>query len=142
MQIAHASQDVHYASWDEAARHTVFAHLSVDNSITGFTLTETMLFYDDQSDKATKAVLLFTNEQDERYRISIRVIGEREVTATSLFGSASKSEKIRLANGDGWLTVMEDGRTMLDYVSESFHISISGQLDESEIVEVANAIHS
>lgn len=129
-----------YTTWQEAAPHTLFNDIRIEHQVSGFAPMEVRLFFDATEDYAPHALIAYSDDHGQRYRISMRMLDTKEMINSAVTDVGSQIEQIDIHGSEAILVLMDDGRSSLEYIYMNMFISISGQLTKQQIISVANGI--
>lgn len=101
---------------------------------------EVRLFFNDSDEYASDAMVAYHDDQGNRYRISMRMLGSSEIITSPVTSIGSSIEEIDIHGSEAILVIMDDGRASLEYIYMNMFISISGQLTKDQMISVANGI--
>lgn len=134
------STEKHYRSWAEVTQHNVFPPVAIEYIPDGFKQSDIILFFKSTQETATKAVLLFTNEANERFILKMDVLGRNETITSNNDTANGTLETIPIHDSEAYLFVTADDRKILEYLYTNMHISISGSLSKEDLIKIAENI--
>jgi hypothetical protein len=125
----------HYTSMEEAGPHLEFTAPEIGYVPEDFTLADLLVFTEENL-KSKNAVIIYTNN-DKSFMIRIRMLERSETLTSSTDTYVGEFEEVQVNDNKGYLTLINDGRTSLEYMLRNTVISISGNITKEEILKIA-----
>lgn len=130
----------HYSSWTEVTQQNVFPPVAIEYIPDGFKQSDIILFFKPTQETAIKAVLLFTNEANERFILTMNLLGRNETITSNNDTTNGTLETIPIHDSEAYLFITADNRKILEYLYTNLHISISGSLSKEDLIKIAENI--
>ncbi|MBB6731836.1 DUF4367 domain-containing protein [Cohnella zeiphila] len=137
------STEVNYDSWEEAKKNLSFKPPAIGYVPPGYTLDHVMVSIPFQKDKANLAGLIYSHLEDKvngGYSILIKQIATGEKISSDYDENAGKLEILDIDGKQGYLFLTNDGYSGLDFRYGQLYVSIAGDLDREQILQVGKQI--
>ncbi|MFC5648738.1 DUF4367 domain-containing protein [Paenibacillus solisilvae] len=131
----------HYSTWDEAAQNIAFANPAIGFVPQKYKLEDVVLFFGNGQEKAKKAVLMYTHQNDGKtFLLTFRMLERNETVTTGTDNNAGEYKEVQVNGQKAYLLLTKDTRLSLDYMMGNVVVSIAGSLTRDEIIQIAEEI--
>ena len=125
---------------EEAKSEVIFNFYIPDDIPLEFELKKIEIFYRVNRDKAHMVFLWYENLEERSFGISQNLLGNDVMLTSGLNQSSGTSKEIQIQGYTAILVNFTDGRTNLKSFFNDVFIDISGDLDEEQIISMANSM--
>ncbi|MFX3633037.1 MAG: DUF4367 domain-containing protein [Candidatus Pristimantibacillus sp.] len=129
-----------YSSWEDVTQQKAFTPLSIAYIPDGFVQSDVMLFFRPMQETASKAVLLLTNEANERLLLTLNMLESSEQITSNNELNNGTAETITINGSEVYLFSTSDQLKNLEYLYKNIHISLSGSLSKEELIKIVSNI--
>jgi len=131
----------HYSTWEEAAQNIVFANPTIGFVPQKYKIEDVVLFFGNGQEKAKKAVLMYTNQNEgKNFLLTFRMLEHNETVTTGTDNNAGEYKEVQVNGQKAYLLITKDTRSSLDYMMGNVVVSIAGSLTREEIIQIAEEI--
>jgi len=136
------STEANYDSWEEASKNLAFDPPAIGYVSPGYKLDHVLVSTPFQKDKANLAALVYlpTDQDSGGYSILIKQIATGEKISSDYNENDGKLEILDIDGKQGYLFLTNDGYSGLDFRYGQLYVSISGDLDREQILQVGKQI--